>query len=67
MVKHLLNHSMIYLVALVLFNFAIGTGKAAETEPSQILSLDTCFRSPFSSYDSNLWPLPPEGSAGNRC
>lgn len=39
-----------YLFALVLFSFAVGTGKATETEPSQILSLDTCFRSPFSSY-----------------
>ncbi|RUO26869.1 peptidase [Aliidiomarina minuta] len=38
------------LFFLTLFSFAFGVGEAAEDESNQLLSADTCFRSPFGSY-----------------
>lgn len=42
------------LFFLTIFSLAFGVGEAAEGESSQLLSADTCFRSPFGSYSEWL-------------
>lgn len=40
----------VFLFFLTLFSLAFGVGEAAEGESNQLLSVETCFRSPFGSY-----------------